>query len=613
MKTLGGILVQKGPFEEIVIGNTAIVRAMMEGGVKVVTSYPGSPTPEIAEAINSIPKEVRPFYFEFSVNEKVALEVAFGAALNGNTSCVFFKSVGMNVVADSFVQLSMMRIPGGMIIVVGDDPGANSSQNEQDNRHYMRMSYTPVFEPCNAQEIYDMFLEALRISRTFESAIVIRLTTHTAHFKQKVRFGEYIPNSTSMSIFDPKKRGPYIPLGEAVFMMKRRALENLQKYSEISENHVKLIAKGNQRGIITAGLPFATILDVLGERVDYVDILKLGMIHPLPRKAVVQFLKSHKEVKIVEELDDFLEEKIKAIAYDEGLETKIIGKLSIDEWIGEYLPDKVEEVLFDTWPDLVEKPEVPKMSIKTVKRVPQLCPGCGHRAAFYVISKVLSERDISVADIGCHTLGYLPPYEVGQVLLCMGHSNGTASGLSLFNSERKVIALIGDSTFFHAGLPGIINAVYNDHKYVLIVMENYTTAMTGHQDHAGSKIKIKSVLEAFGIKNIYEVDTYNYERFEQVLREAIAAQGFSVIIARHPCMLKFTRERRVKGFAKVRQVRVTEKCNLAMSCISIFGCPSFQRIEGNRVLVQKELCIGDGSCLAVCPKGALAYEEGDQR
>jgi Indolepyruvate ferredoxin oxidoreductase, alpha and beta subunits len=205
MKNIGEILIKEGPFSEIVIGNTAIVRAMIESGVKVVTPYPGSPTPEIAEALNSVPKEKNPIYFEFSTNEKVALEVAFGAVVNGYTSCVFFKSVGMNVVADSFVQLSMMEIPGGMVIVIGDDPGANSSQNEQDNRHYARLSYTPIFEPKDAQEVYDMFKKAVEYSKDLRSPVILRLTTHTAHFKQRVNFGTFTPSVIGSPIFDAKK------------------------------------------------------------------------------------------------------------------------------------------------------------------------------------------------------------------------------------------------------------------------------------------------------------------------------------------------------------------------------------------------------------------------
>ncbi|MCX7654530.1 MAG: thiamine pyrophosphate-dependent enzyme [Fervidobacterium sp.] len=609
MKVLGEILIQEFPFSEIVIGNTAIVRAMIESGVKVVTSYPGSPTPEIAEAIYSIPQEKRPFYFEFSTNEKVALELAFGASINGFTSCVFFKSVGMNVVADSFVQLSMMELLGGMVVVIGDDPGANSSQNEQDNRHYARLSYTPILEPKDAQEVYDMFLKAVNYSKSLRSPIILRLTTHTAHFKQKVNFGRYFPSQTSKSMFDVDKNGPYIPIAANVPVMKKRALEKLNKWKEISEDFAYVTQNNNKRGIITAGLPYLSLLDVLGENAGKVDILRLGMVYPLPRKTIVEFLKAHDEVKIVEELDDFIEQAVKSIAFEEGLDTRIIGKVDLDDWIGEYTPEKVSCVLRKVWPELVTTVETLKNKPRIIQRPPQLCPGCGHRPVFYVLSKILSKEDISVADIGCHTLGFLEPYKVGQVLLSMGHSTATASGLSLFNTSRKVVAFLGDSTFFHAGLPGIINAVFNNHKFTLIIMENGTTAMTGHQDHAGKKIKIRTLLESMGVKHIWEVDTYQQNKLEEVLKEALNSDEFNVVIAKHPCMLKFTRERRRKGLVKVPQMGVTNRCTLARVCITKFACPSFQTDSMGNVYVNKDLCIGDGSCVPVCPSSALELEK----
>lgn len=607
MKRLGDLLVEKGPFSEILIGNHALVRAMIESGVQVVTSYPGSPTPEIAEAILSIPPDKNPLYFEFSTNEKVALEVAFGAAVNGRTSCVFFKSVGMNVVADSFVQLSMMEIPGGMVIVIGDDPGANSSQNEQDNRHYARMAYTPVFEPKDAQEVYDMFKAAVEYSRDLRSPVIVRLTTHTAHYKQKVNFGTYVPRQLPPALFDPISFGPYIPIAENVPVMKRRAIEKLRKWAEISERFAYAIGSKNKRGIITAGLPFLSLLDVLGEKVGDVDILRLGMVYPLPRKAITEFLRMHKQVMVLEELDDFIEQTVKAIAFEESLDVKIFGKLDIDDWIGEYTPEKVAKVLSKTWPDLVHLPKRID-SIRIVKRPPQLCPGCGHRPVFYVLSKILKDSDISVADIGCHTLGFLPPYNVGQVLLSMGHSVSTGAGLSLMNNSRRVIALLGDSTFFHAGIPGIVNAIFNNHKLTLVIMENGTTAMTGHQDHPGKKIKIRNLLEAIGVKYIWEVDTYQQDKLEEYLRAALEAPEFSVVIAKHPCMLKFTRERRKKGIVTASKMRITSRCTLARVCVSNFACPSFQVGEDGQIFVHKDLCIGDGSCMVVCPSGALELE-----
>ncbi|HNV70208.1 MAG TPA: thiamine pyrophosphate-dependent enzyme [Candidatus Ozemobacteraceae bacterium] len=618
MKKLGELLLASNPAPEITMGNYALVRAMIESGTRVVTSYPGSPTPEIAEAIASLPKEANPLYFEFSTNEKVALEVAFGAAVNGHTSCVFFKSVGLNVAADSFVQLSMMEIIGGMVIILGDDPGANSSQNEQDNRHYARLSYTPLFEPASPTEAYEMFKEATRISREKRMPVILRLTTHVCHAKEKIAFGPYQPiTCDDTPRFDPKN-GPYWPITAAVFPLKRKALKRLQELATYAEScrFTRVVDHRNpQRGIITAGLPYYSLLDSLEQAALKPDLLILGLVHPLPRRRIVEFLRSHVEVKILEELDDFLEAQIKAIAYEEKLSTRILGKLDPDEWLGEYTPERVDEILRRCWADLLPAapPKAERPALAPV-RPPQLCPGCGHRTAFHAVKKALPPETITVADIGCHSLGFLEPYEMGQVLLCMGHSSGTAAGMSLFNRTRPVVAFIGDSTFFHAGLPAQINALFNRHNFTLIVMENGTTAMTGHQNHPASggnfreaveAIPIRRVLEALGVKSIRECDTYQEGKLIEMVKLAIAEPGFKVVIARHPCMLKFTRETRRKGRSLQPPVRVSETCDLKKACIADFACPTYQFGSDGKVFVQTDLCIGDQSCRQNCPTQAI--------
>ncbi len=621
MKKMGEMLSSSNSGSEIMMGNTAIVRAMLEAGVRVVTSYPGSPTPEIAAAIASIPAERNPMYFEFSVNEKVATEVAFGASINGHLSCVFFKSVGINVAADTFVQLSLMELIGGMVIVLGDDPGANSSQNEQDNRHYAHLSYTPILEPSTPSEAYSMFLEASRLSQEMRMPVIVRLSTHVCHAKEKVEFKELVfqvqDNRPKFSL----ENGPYIPITAEALKMKRRALKKLEEFRKTTEKScLNSVIEGSDksRGVITAGAPFLSLQDVLSLSDKRPDILKLGIVHPLSEKEVVDFLSSHEEVKVLEELDNVIEKEVKAIAYDHKLNTRITGKQDIEDWIGEYTPDKVREVLSRIWPDVVSPPGVETEPIELAPRPAQMCPGCGHRSAFYAIKKVLHASDISVADIGCHTLGYLEPYRVGQVLLCMGHSSGTASGLSLFNDTRRVVAFLGDSTFFHAGLPGIVNAIFNKHNFTLIVMENGTTAMTGHQNHPAvgrnfrevtQKIPVRKVLEGLGVDNIREVDAYNQSKLKQYVEEALAEDGLKVIIAKHPCMLKFTRELRRSGRSLPNPVRVGNKCNRKYICVSDFACPSYQLSDDGSVWVQNDLCIGDRSCVQTCPSDAIASED----
>jgi len=619
---MGEMLLRREPFEEIVMGNTALVRAMVESGTRVVASYPGSPTPEIATAIQSIPHGSMPFYFEFSTNEKVATELAYGAAINGHFSTVFFKSVGLNVASDIFVQLSLMNIIGGMVIVLGDDPGANSSQNEQDNRHFARMCYTPVLEPANPFEVYSYYKEAAKLSKKYHMPIILRLTTHVCHAKEKVAFGRFNPVVFDDTPMFDAGNGPYIPLTTKVFPQKLRALKNLAAVEAEAEksNLNKLIDHGNKkRGIITMGLPFLSLMDVLENSIEPPDILKLGFVHPVPGDLVKDFLAIHGEVKILEELDDILENKVKQIAFEAGLKTVITGKADIGDWLGEYTADRVADILLRTWPDLFLHPWVENAGAAEVPDRPaQMCPGCGHRSAFYAIKKALSENDITVADIGCHTLGFLPPYEMGELLMCMGASPGMGSGLSLFNSSRKVVAFMGDSTFFHAGLPGIINAIFNNHNIVLILMENGTTAMTGHQDHPGTgrnfngvteKIPVRAVLEGLGIKHIYEIDSYQQEGLTDLVKQAMNDDSFSVVIARHPCMLKFTRnQKRKKGFQVRRVVIDQELCSQNHECVASFGCPTFTRNRDGSVEINPDLCIGDGSCVKTCPALAIGFE-----
>jgi indolepyruvate ferredoxin oxidoreductase, alpha subunit len=619
MKSMAEMLLRQEPFSEIVMGNTALVRAMVEAGTRVVTSYPGSPTPEIAIAIGTLSTDQRPFYFEFSTNEKVATEVAYGAAVNGHLSTVFFKSVGLNVAADTFVQLSLMNIIGGMVVVLGDDPGANSSQNEQDNRHLAHLCYTPIFEPADPEETYHFYKAAAKLSQEKHLPVIVRLTTHVCHAKARVAFDGWSPQPHDHTPRFAVTNGPYIPITERIFPMKARALANLDWMRTYAGSTAlnRVIDHGNaQRGIITMGLPYLSLVDVLDAAQDKPDILKLGVVYPLSPKLINDFLRAHKEVKVMEELDDLLEKEIKAMAYDQGLETKIVGKLDSDDWMGEYTPDKVYAVLQKCWPDLLPvKAALVVNEMHVPDRPAQMCPGCGHRSAFHAIKAALADTDITVADIGCHTLGFLPPYDMGQLLMCMGASTGMAAGLSLFNTTRKVVAFMGDSTFFHAGLPGLINALFNNHNLTLIIMENGTTAMTGHQDHAASgrnfngpsdKIPIRRLLEGLGVEPIFEVDTYQQQQLTDRVKEAVARQGFSVVIARHPCMLKFTRQARRKPGYQPRQVSIDQPiCERIHTCVATFGCPTFTRDKDGRIEINKELCIGDGSCMQICPTQAI--------
>ncbi|MFO7736454.1 MAG: thiamine pyrophosphate-dependent enzyme [bacterium] len=618
MINYGKMLLKQEPFSEIVIGNTAIVRAMVESNVRVVTSYPGSPTPEIAVAIDQIPQEKRPFYFEFSTNEKVATEVAYGASVNGHLSCVFFKSVGLNVAADTFVQLGHMNLTGGMVVVLGDDPGAHSSQNEQDNRHIAKLSYTPVLEPSTPSEIYTYFKMAAKISVEKKMPVILRLTTHTCHQKELVNFSEWKPRAFDKTPSFNRDNGPYVPITKAVYPMKRRAIARAKYVSEVDaiKNLNSLINNGSSKGIITAGTTFLSVMDVLDGVEEKPDILKLSLVYPLQKDIILDFLKNHDEVKILEELDPVVENDVKVLAYENGINCVISGKNDPEDMIGEYTPDKVREILSRDWPDKVQSKKVEKAQIDVPARPPQMCPGCGHRSAFYAIKKALKENDIKVGDIGCHTLGFLPPYNMVELLMSMGASTGIASGLELFNDSRKVVCFLGDSTFFHAGAPGIVNAVFNKHDITLILMENGTTAMTGHQEHPATghnfdettqKIPVRQMIEGMGIEKIFEVDAYSQKKLTEAVVEAVKHKGISVVIAKHPCMLKFVRKQKRKG-VETRQVTIDQKtCDKIAECIESFACPTFYRNNDGSVTINKDLCIGDGSCIQTCPVSAIKY------
>ncbi len=620
MELLPDLLMKPEPWSGLMLGNHALVRAMLEAGVKVATTYPGSPTPEIAEAIDSIPTKKRPFYFEYSTNEKVAVEVAFGAAMNGHLSTVFFKSVGLNVASDSAVQLPLMEIPGGMIVVLGDDPGINSSQNEQDNRHFARMAYYPVFEPASPQDTYDMYLQAAELAKRHHMPVIFRMTTHVCHARELVQFGK-LPESDYdwTPRFDVANGGPFVPITSAVVPMKQRALKKFSAVAEEAETiacngiespNGSATVGGKRLGIIVSSMPILALRENLEESGLPVDVLRLGLSFPLPQNTLRNFLNDHDEVLIIEELDRIHELEIKSFAYDIGSSCKILAKA--DTYLGGELgPEQTWEILRQNWPEHFKAHSKIVPAEKAIPRTPTFCPGCGHRAAFYAVSQVLEKDTITVADIGCHTMGAFEPYNIGQILLSMGHSNGTAAGMSIGNDSRKIISFIGDSTFFHAGLPAIVNAIVYDHDFTLVVMENGTTAMTGQQPHPGSgelseAIDIESVLKTLGAKFVRKTGAYGHEKLVQALKEAMDHKGFSVVIASHPCMLKFTRELKKKKKSNPLIMTVDKSApKQDHEQAVVFDCPSFVRGKDGTISIHKDLCIGDGSCRPAGPKGLL--------
>ncbi len=605
------------------MGNHALARAMLETATQVVTAYPGSPTPEIGGLLEGVPENRRPYYFEYSVNEKVALEIAAGASMNGRLSAVFFKSVGLNVASDSMIQLPMLELIGGMVIIIGDDPGANSSQNEQDNRHFARMAHLPMLEPATPREAYAMYLEAARLSRMMRAPVCLRTTTHVAHAQEEVAFGPIADSPDWESGFD-LANGPYWPIAGQVLPLKRRCLDKLRRFEVESDRSpfnpiIPAEEASPSRGVISCGLPALAVLETLHARSAPVEVLKIGFTHPLPKATIAAFLRAHESVLIVEELDRVMEQEIKAMAFDAGVSCRVLSRRDTADEMGEITPDRVEKILADAWPDQFEAAATHRPPLPMVRH-PQLCPGCGHRSAFFAVEQVLEAGDITVGDIGCHTLGALPPHDLGRIVLSMGHSVSTGAGLALRNDHRRVVAFIGDSTLFHAGLPGVVNAAVNRHNLTLVILENGTTAMTGHQPRpgtgeVGAPIDLVHLLETLGVGFVRQVDAYNQKGVRAALREAMTYDGFAVVIAAHPCALQMVRERkRKRPGLEVPKIAVDPAvCTGCGTCVGEFGCPSFEIAEGGAVTVARDLCIGDGSCIQTCEPGALKREKPDRQ
>jgi indolepyruvate ferredoxin oxidoreductase, alpha subunit len=620
------VLLSDVPRKENILGNYAFVRGMIESGVQVASCYPGSPTAEMANALMAISQKAG-IYFEISTNEKVALEVAATSAIVGRPSVCWMKSVGLNVASDTAVQLAYLTMPGGLVVILGDDPGHLSSQNEQDNRHYARLAYVPFLEPSTPQEAKDYFIYAMELSRKFQAPVFVRTTTRTCHQTGPVEFG---PRKTFQSGLQwdndiMKRDGGYIPLPGTFPPLKRKALQNLEKIRKEVEssgiNNVVKIGDGPPSlKIITYGHPFQSTVSALEELGGSADILKLGLTHPFPGDAAAKFLESCNEVHVIEELDPFLENEVKLLCFERNIPCKVIGKTGLpDELelnIGEYDPTRVIGILSERL-GIPNPLEFTESSIPPPVRSPQLCPGCGHRTAFYAAQKAMGKgkEAFSTADIGCYSLGFLPPYNLGNLLYCMGSGAPAASAMSKAFPDEPVISFVGDSTFFHAAMPGIVNAVYNKHRQVIMVMDNGITAMTGHQPNPNSgfsaqgeapKISIDEVLKAFGIKFVERVPSYNCDALIDSLKRAFEFArspegGVAVVIQEEPCALRRSRAQRRAGTLANPLVIDHEVCRNIKNCLKNFACPSIEIGDDDKVYINTDLCIGCESCVQTCP------------
>ena len=610
----------------LLLGNEAITRGAIEAGVSVATTYPGTPSSEIADTFSKIAKyKIKKnkdpgFYFEYSTNEKVALEIAAAAAITGLRSLTCMKHVGLNVASDTFMTYLYIGCRGGHVIVSADDPSCHSSQNEQDNRYFAIFGGAPMFEPTTPQEAKEMTRMAFEISEELNSPVLLRTTTRLNHVRGPIKFNK-IEKSKEKGKFE--KNPMLVPMPEIARARHPKLIEMLEKAEKISEtypyNEIINIGKQSEWGIITSGVSYNYVREISEELNLNVKILKLGMTHPIPKKICKKFIRPCKNIIIVEELEPILENQIKQIIYDIGENVKIFGKTTGHfSRLYEYNLDIVEDVFLKIFKINKEIKKPNKSKLELPKRPPALCPGCPHRATYYAAKKAQPKGVIYPTDIGCYTLGKAKPLEMADLLLCMGSNAGTACGLAVATDE-KIISFMGDSTFFHSGIPPLIDAVHHNHNVVITILDNRTTAMTGHQPHPGNdfdgmgrpakKILVEKVVKGCGVENIEIINPNNIEKSSEAYKRALNYSGTSVVISKSPCIILENRYKRKRNeIIRVYQID-QEKCKKCKTCIGKFGCPAIYFEEDESIHIDMNQCNGCGNCATVCPFNAIFNKE----
>ena len=598
--------------KRLLLGNEAIVRGALEAGMSFATTYPGTPSSEIGDNFYKISKETD-IYFEYSVNEKVALETAAAASTCGLRTMCSMKHVGLNVASDALMTLSYVGVKGGMVIVSADDPSMHSSQNEQDNRLFARFAGIPMLEPANSQEALDMARVAFTLSESYGIPVLLRTTTRINHSRSVVQMGTLQGSKVKGNFLkDPLNLVP-------VPMVARRLhiglLEKLKKLRvEADRSSFNKIEGLGTWGVVTSGVSYNYVMDAIREFniADQVQVLKLGMTYPFPQSLCLDFIKRVKKVLVVEELEPFLEDMIKVVAQEQGVKIEIKGK-----------GDELLPLYFEFDPVLVKsalarffrldyKPPAVEIRSDLPQRPPNLCAGCPHRASYYAVRQALGEVSaVFPSDIGCYTLGLLPPLAAADYLLCMGSSVSSAGGFSKAQ-DQPVVAFVGDSTFFHSGVTGLINAVYNEHDFTLVILDNGTTAMTGQQPHPGvelsaegrqpPKVDIETLVRGCGVDRLVVVNPLQVEKTIAAIKEIMEDKpGVKVVISKSPCPLF---ERRVTGKKQKVVFRVTSECDMCRRCLDELGCPAFTYCEDEAecafIAIDEHLCSGCSVCKQIC-------------
>lgn len=569
----------------IMLGNEAIARGAYEAGVKVSAAYPGTPSTEISEYLVQYKEDL---YCEWSPNEKVATEVAVGASIAGTRAMSCMKHVGFNVAADPAYSVSYMGVNGGLVIIVADDPGLYSSQNEQDTRMVARAAQLPVIEPSDSSEAKEYIKMAFELSEQFDRPIVYRTTTRLAHSQGLVTLGDRKVPEDKSYVKDIRKT--VMMPGNA----KLRHVEIEKRNKELAEaanalpiNRVEM--NDTKIGVITSGIPYQYVKEALPNA----SVCKLGLVNPLPRKMIEDFASKVDKLYIVEELDPVIEEQVKSW----GIEC--VGK-DIFTVQGEYSANMIRERILGETLELAQPAEVPG-------RPPILCPGCPHRSVYYTLKKLKMH---AAGDIGCYTLGAVAPLSVVDTTMCMGSSISTLHGMEKAKGKEYIknwVAVIGDSTFLHTGVNSLMNMVYNQATGTVMILDNSTTGMTGHQDHAATgktlmgdptyAIDIPGLCRAMGIKNVVEVNAFDIETLEKTIREEVAKDEVSVIITKSPCVL-LSKEKKPLYTAH------SDKCKKCGMCMKP-GCPAMTKNADGTVYIDDTMCTGCGLCEKLCKFNAI--------
>ncbi|MFW6142650.1 MAG: indolepyruvate ferredoxin oxidoreductase subunit alpha [Desulfovermiculus sp.] len=608
-------LLTDSPGEKLfLLGNEAIARGAIEAGVSFVTCYPGTPSSEIPLQFFKIHNETD-IYFEYSVNEKVALEVGAGAAATGLRTLVTMKHVGVNVAADPLMTLAYVGVPGGMVIVTADDPSMFSSQNEQDNRYYARLSGLPMLEPTNIQEMKDMTAQAFNLSEELSLPVLLRTTTRLNHMRGAVSLDQMRPVVT-------KKRFEKDPFNKVTVPAVSRRLHQVllsrqEQAAKLSEKwETNQITGQGKLGVVSNGMAVNYVLDAINDLglEDKTSLLKLTMSHPLPRDLCLRFLQHVDTVLVVEELEPIMEQELKAMAQENGLTLPIKGKnIGGLSRLFEYNPALVRQAVAEGFGiDYTPQEQIDTSDISNLpQRPPTLCPGCPHRATYYEIKQVYGSDAIYPTDIGCYTLGLLPPISMADFLICMGSSVSSACGFAQA-AEQKVVAFIGDSTFFHSGMTGLVNAVHNRHNFTLVIVDNGTTAMTGHQPHPGvdgepihwdrRRVSIEEAVKGCGVEDVHVIKPFAVKKSLDVIRSTLDYPGVSVIISQEVCPLyaKATKTHKTKKPYYVDH----ERCQNHRDCVQLLACPAIY-LDQEKVRIDANMCVGCALCAQVCPEKAI--------